>query len=135
VEPAFRHTVPSYASEVNKTVGVWRAVPHGLLDFKPHERVNTVRAILAHQLLAERFFGQFVGTGDPPVEAVLRPAGRRRWRRTSRSTSACIGGGCRSSRRARWGGGSNPGRTSAGRLTGRFRGKTQIFRRYCHLHR
>jgi hypothetical protein len=25
-DPAFRHTVTTYASEVNKTVGVWRAV-------------------------------------------------------------------------------------------------------------
>jgi uncharacterized damage-inducible protein DinB len=74
VDPAFRHTVTTYASEVNKTVGVWRAVPDGLLDFKPHERVNTVRAIFAHQLLSERrFFGQFVGTDEPPVVAVLPP--------------------------------------------------------------
>jgi uncharacterized damage-inducible protein DinB len=76
VEPAFRHTVATYASEVNKTVGVWRAVPDGLLDFKPHERVNTIRTILVHQLLSERrFFGQFVGTDEPPVEDVLPPGG------------------------------------------------------------
>ena len=77
VEPAFRHTVTTYASEVNKTVGVWRAVPDALLDFRPHERVNTIRTILVHQLLSERrFFGQFVGTEEPAVEELL-PAGDR----------------------------------------------------------
>src|SRR5262245_9588656 len=77
VEPAFRHTVTTYASEVNKTVGVWRAVPDGLLDFRPHERVNTIRTILVHQLLSERrFFAQFVGTDEPPVEELL-PAGEK----------------------------------------------------------
>ena len=62
VEPAFRHTVTTYASEVNKTVGVWRAVPDHLLEFKPRERANTIRAILVHQLLSERrFFAEFAG--------------------------------------------------------------------------
>jgi uncharacterized damage-inducible protein DinB len=72
VEPAFRHTVTTYASEVNKTVGVWRAVPDGLLDFKPHEKVNAIRTILVHQLLSERrFFAEFVGLEEPPVEELL----------------------------------------------------------------
>lgn len=75
VEPAFRHAVTTYAGEVNKTVGVWRAVPDELLDFKSHEKVNTIRTILTHQLLSERrFFGQFVGTDEPPVGELL-PAG------------------------------------------------------------
>jgi uncharacterized damage-inducible protein DinB len=74
-EPAFRHAVTTYAGEVNKTVGVWRAVPDALLDFKPHERVNTIRTILAHQLLSERrFFAEFAGLDEPPVEELL-PAG------------------------------------------------------------
>lgn len=72
MEPAFRHTVTTYASEVNKTVGVWRAVPDELLDFKPHERVNTIRTILVHQLLSERrFFAEFAGLDEPPVEELL----------------------------------------------------------------
>src|SRR5258708_968084 len=41
VEPAFRHVVTTYASEVNKTVGVWHDVPDDLLDFRPHEKTNT----------------------------------------------------------------------------------------------
>lgn len=77
VEPAFEHAVVTYASEVNKTASVWRAVPDGLLDFKPHEKVNTVRTILAHQLLSERrFFAEFVGLDEPAVEELL-PTGDR----------------------------------------------------------
>lgn len=74
-DPAFEHLLTTYASETNKTVGVWRAVPDRVLDFKPHEKTNTVRAIMVHQILSERrFFAQFVGTAEPPVEELL-PAG------------------------------------------------------------
>src|SRR5437764_1614557 len=77
VEPIFQHALPTYVSEANKTVSVWRAVPEHHLDFRPHEKVNTIRAILAHQLLSERrFFARFVGTDEPPVEDLL-PAGER----------------------------------------------------------
>jgi uncharacterized damage-inducible protein DinB len=77
VERVFQHAVTTYASETNKTVSVWRAVPDGRLDFKPHEKVNTIRTILVHQLLSERrFFAQFVGTDEPPVEELL-PAGEK----------------------------------------------------------
>ncbi len=77
VEPAFRHVVTTYASETNKTASMWRAVPDALLDFQPHPKVNTIRAILAHQLLSERrFFAQFVGTDEPPVEDLLPPGDR-----------------------------------------------------------
>src|SRR5947209_18047428 len=75
VEPVFQHVLQTYASEANKTVGVWRAVPDDLLDFKPHERANPIRTILVHQLLSERrFFSQFLGTEEPPIEELL-PAG------------------------------------------------------------
>ena len=74
-EPMWQHLVATYASETNKTASVWRAVPDEKLDFRPHERVNTIRTILVHQLLSERrFFAQFVGTAEPPVEELL-PAG------------------------------------------------------------
>ncbi len=67
-DPIFQHLVVTYASETNKTASMWRAIPDGLLDFKPHEKVNTIRTILVHQILSERrFFAQFVGTGEPPV--------------------------------------------------------------------
>jgi uncharacterized damage-inducible protein DinB len=74
VDPAFGHLVSTYAGETNKTVSVWRAVPDALLDFRPHEKMNTIRAILAHQILSERrFFAQFVGTEEPPIEGLLPP--------------------------------------------------------------
>src|SRR3954465_9737943 len=76
-EPVFQHLLTTYASEANKTASVWRAVPDDRLDFKPHEKVNTIRTILVHQLLSERrFFAQFVGTEEPPVEELL-PTGEK----------------------------------------------------------
>jgi uncharacterized damage-inducible protein DinB len=51
---------------------MWTAIPDDLLEFKPHEKVNTIRAILVHQILSERrFFARFVGTVEPPVEVLL----------------------------------------------------------------
>src|SRR5262249_30250451 len=62
----------TYASEANKTVGMWRAVPDDLLDFKPHDKGNAIRPILVHQILSERrFFGQFGGPGVPAVDQLL----------------------------------------------------------------
>jgi hypothetical protein len=75
VEPVFQHIVTTYVGEANKTVSMWRAVPDGLLDFRPHEKTNTIRMILAHPLLSERrFFARFVGTEEPPVEELLTRA-------------------------------------------------------------
>src|SRR5437868_4158927 len=77
VEPFFQHVLTTYASEANKTVGVWRAVPDALLDFRPHEKTNPIRTILVHQLLSERrFFAEFAGLSEPAVEELL-PAGAR----------------------------------------------------------
>jgi len=56
VEPVFQHVLTTYPSETNKTVSEWRAVPENLLDYKPHEKTNTIRTILVHQLLSERRF-------------------------------------------------------------------------------
>lgn len=71
-EPIFQHLLATYASETNKTVGMWRAVPDGLMDFKPHEKVNSIRDIMKHQLLSERrFFAEFVGTEEPPAGELL----------------------------------------------------------------
>src|SRR3954451_6856005 len=75
VELVFRHVLQTYASEANKTGSLWRAMPDELLDFQPHEKTNPIRTILVHQLLSERrFFAQFVGIEEPPVEELL-PAG------------------------------------------------------------
>jgi uncharacterized damage-inducible protein DinB len=74
VEPAFQHALDTYASEVNKTASVWRAVPDRLLDFRPHPRVNPIRTVLVHQLLSERrFFAEFAGLDEPAVEELLPP--------------------------------------------------------------
>src|SRR5215468_12460820 len=74
VEPVFQHVLTTYTSETNKTVSVWQAVLDGLLDFKPHEKTNSIRTIMVHQLLSERrFFAQFVGTEEPTVEELLPP--------------------------------------------------------------
>src|SRR3954467_15220325 len=74
VDSTFGHVVSTYAGETNKTVSMWRAIPDDLLDYKPHEKTNTIRAILAHQILSERrVFAQFVGTREPPVESLLPP--------------------------------------------------------------
>src|ERR1700737_4710943 len=74
VDPVFQHVLATYASETNKTASVWRGGPEHLLDYKPHEKTNPIRTILAHQLLSERrFFAQFVGTEEPPVEELLPP--------------------------------------------------------------
>jgi uncharacterized damage-inducible protein DinB len=76
-DPGFQNVLQTYASETNKTASVWRAVPPDFLDFKPHERTNSIRTILVHQLLSERrFFAQFVGTEEPPAEEVL-PTGEK----------------------------------------------------------
>ena len=74
-DPLFQHLVATYASETNKTASMWRAIPDDLLDFKPHEKVNTIRAILVHQILSERrFFAQFVGTRNHPSKNCCRQA-------------------------------------------------------------
>jgi uncharacterized damage-inducible protein DinB len=74
VDPTFQHLLQTYSSESNKTVSVWRAVPDELLEFQPHEKTNSIRTIFVHQLLSERrFFAQFVGTDEPPVEELLPP--------------------------------------------------------------
>jgi len=75
VESTLQHVLQTYASETNKTVSVWQAVQDDLLDFKPHEKTNSIRTIMVHQLLSERrFFAQFVGTDEPSIEELL-PAG------------------------------------------------------------
>lgn len=72
VEPQWQHVVDTYVSECNKTASLWRAVPDDCLDFRPHAKTNTIRAIFEHQLLSERrFFAEFVGTQEPPADQIL----------------------------------------------------------------
>jgi hypothetical protein len=53
-DPLFQHVVSTYASETNKTVSMWRAVPEDCLDFKPHDKSNSIRTIMVHQILMGR---------------------------------------------------------------------------------
>ena len=48
-EPVFRHVLATYASEANKTASVWRAVPDGLLDFKPDRKSTRLNS--SHEML------------------------------------------------------------------------------------
>ncbi len=74
IDATFQHALTTFASETNKTASMWRATPDDRLDFKPHAKTNSIRTILVHQLLSERrFFAEFVGTDEPPVEELLPP--------------------------------------------------------------
>jgi uncharacterized damage-inducible protein DinB len=71
-DPLFQHVLDTYASETNKVVAVWRCFEPADLGFRPHLKSSTVVEILKHQLLSERrFFGEFVGTPEPPPAEVL----------------------------------------------------------------
>jgi uncharacterized damage-inducible protein DinB len=71
-DPLFQHLLDTYASETNKVISVWRSFAQEDLDFRPHPKSSTVADILKHQLLSERrFFGEFVGTPEPPASDVL----------------------------------------------------------------
>lgn len=71
-EPLVQHALDTYASETNKVVSVWREFHDDDLVYRPHQRSSTVGDILKHQLLSERrFFGEFLGTPEPPAAEVL----------------------------------------------------------------
>ena len=73
--PLLQHLVDTYASEINKTASLWTELRDEQLGFRPHARSSTVRQILVHQILSERrFFAEFVGLAEPPVDSLL-PAG------------------------------------------------------------
>ena len=74
--PIFQHLVVTYGSEANKLASVWSALPDDQLEFRPHPRSCSIRQILVHQILSERrFFAEFIGLNEPPVESLL-PAGK-----------------------------------------------------------
>jgi uncharacterized damage-inducible protein DinB len=70
--PLAQHLLDTYASETSKVASVWRAFTDADLGWRPHPRASTVGEILKHQLLSERrFFGEFLGTPEPPPKDVL----------------------------------------------------------------
>ncbi len=71
-DPLFQHLLDTYASETDKVISTWRGFSDEDLTFRPHPKSSTVAEILKHQLLSERrFFGEFVGTPEPPPDQVL----------------------------------------------------------------
>jgi uncharacterized damage-inducible protein DinB len=74
--PLLQHLIETYASETNKVASVWSELRDEQLEFRPHPRSSSVRQILAHQILSERrFFAEFIGLAEPPVESLL-PSGK-----------------------------------------------------------
>jgi uncharacterized damage-inducible protein DinB len=72
VDRTFQHLLDTYASESNKVASTWKAFTDTDLLYKPHPRSSTVGEIMRHQLLSERrFFGEFLGTPEPPADQVL----------------------------------------------------------------
>jgi uncharacterized damage-inducible protein DinB len=72
--PLLQHLLDTYASETSKTAGVWSELAEPQLEFRPHARSSSVRQILVHQILSERrFFAEFIGLTEPPVEGLLPP--------------------------------------------------------------
>jgi uncharacterized damage-inducible protein DinB len=72
VNPIFQHLLDTYAGETDKVISIWRGFSTEDLGFRPHPKSSTVAEILKHQLLSERrFFGEFVGTPEPPPAEVL----------------------------------------------------------------
>jgi len=70
--PVFQHVLDTYASETNKVISVWQCFAPVDLAFRPDPKSSTVADILKHQLLSERrFFGEFIGTHEPPATEVL----------------------------------------------------------------
>jgi uncharacterized damage-inducible protein DinB len=68
----FQHLFDTYASETNKVVSVWREFSLEDMNYRPHRRSSTVQEQMRHQLLSERrFFGEFLGTGEPGPSEVL----------------------------------------------------------------
>jgi uncharacterized damage-inducible protein DinB len=68
----FQHLLDTYASETNKTTAVWLGFSLDQLGYRPHVKSSTVEDIFKHQLLSERrFFGEFIGTPEPPAADIL----------------------------------------------------------------
>jgi uncharacterized damage-inducible protein DinB len=75
--PILQHLIDTYASEANKLGAIWSEVRDDQLDFRLDPRSSSVRQIMVHQILSERrFFAEFIGLAEPPVESLLPPGDR-----------------------------------------------------------
>lgn len=71
-QPIFQHVLDTYGSECNKVISVWLAFGPADMEFQAHARSSTVVEIMKHELLSgRRFFGEFLGSREPPASAVL----------------------------------------------------------------
>jgi uncharacterized damage-inducible protein DinB len=74
-ERVWQHLVDTYASETNKVASVWSDFGGVDLGWKPHPRSSSIADVFKHQLLSERrFFGEFLGSPEPPPGEVLPAA-------------------------------------------------------------
>jgi len=72
--PIFQHLIDTYASEIDKTVSVWRSFADNDLAWRPHAKSSSVSEIMQHQLLSERrFFAEFIGLPEVGAADVLPP--------------------------------------------------------------
>jgi len=72
--PLLQHLLDTYASETSKTAAAWTELADAQLEFRPHARSSSIRQILVHQILSERrFFAEFIGLPEPPVDTLLPP--------------------------------------------------------------
>ena len=69
--PLFQHLLDTYAGETNKVAAVWACFAPAEMGFRIHPRSSSVQEVLKHQLLSERrFFGEFLGSPEPPPAEV-----------------------------------------------------------------
>jgi uncharacterized damage-inducible protein DinB len=69
--PLLQHLLEIYAGETNKVATVWASFTPADLAFRIHPRSSTVQEVMKHQLLSERrFFGEFLGSPEPPPAEV-----------------------------------------------------------------
>jgi uncharacterized damage-inducible protein DinB len=72
--PVFQHLLDIYAGETSKVATVWGCFAPEDFPFRIHPRSGTVQEVMKHQLLSERrFFGEFLGSPEPPPAEVVPP--------------------------------------------------------------
>lgn len=70
--PLFQHLIDTYASEINKVATVWSCFSDADLAFRVHPRSTPAGEIMKHELLSgRRFFGEFLGSPEPPPGDVV----------------------------------------------------------------
>jgi len=70
--PILQHILDTYGSECNKVISVWQGFGPEDTNFRPHPKSSSVLDIMKHELLSgRRFFGEFLGSPEPPASEVL----------------------------------------------------------------